>query len=59
MAEEVKKKRGRPPKKKSDDIIAKNENAEQIKMTVNEVANEFQQVFKKYKGHSQLTYADY
>ena len=58
MAEEVKKKRGRPPKKKPDDLTGKNEQTEQIKMTVNEVKNEFQSVFKKYKNR-ELTYADY
>lgn len=56
MAEEMKKKRGRPPKKKPDEKIAKNEQADQIKMS--QVSNEFQNVFKKYKGRD-LTYADY
>ena len=59
MAEEMKKKRGRPPKKKPEETIASNEQTTQVKMTVTDVKNEFLEVFRKYKGHSQLTYADY
>ena len=56
MAEEIKKKRGRPPKKNPDEKVAKNEKTEQIKMS--QISNEFQNVFKKYKGRD-LTYTDY
>lgn len=56
MAEETKKKRGRPPKQKIDEKTAKNEEKEQIHMS--QISNSFQNVFIKHKGKN-LTYSDY